>query len=169
MRCIEGGQDISLEIECDPRLQRRDWAAEHVGQAVMLLVVLIALTGLLGGGGPLSHTRLTAANGAMQVDYDRLLRQQTDSEITWTLRASQGPARLGLSQDFLNRLSARETVPAPAAIRGSGDQAVLVFDLPEGRPLLVSMGVQAKRVGVLHSPVTLNGQPVGDLRIWVLP
>jgi hypothetical protein len=169
MRCFEGESSEGLEMECDAGLQRREWRIERVGRGLMLLAVLIALAGLMGGDGPLNQTRLRSKDGMVQVEYEWLLRQQNDSQMIWRLTPAQAEARLGISREFLDKLSVKDMLPAPTSIRTSGEDAVLVFETLPYHPLLLTMGVQARHVGMVQSPVTLNGKPVGELRVWVLP
>jgi hypothetical protein len=53
------------EVEAQIGFQRRLWRAERIGWGCMALLVLAALAGLTGGGGPLSRATGAAPEGSL--------------------------------------------------------------------------------------------------------
>jgi hypothetical protein len=63
-----------LELNQDLRFQRRMWAVQRIGWAVMALVVLAGLLGLFGPG-PLSSATAGKEEGPLLVEgYERFVR-----------------------------------------------------------------------------------------------
>lgn len=169
MECSQTNKHGDLEIECDMRLQRREWLIERIGWGLMALFLLFGLLGLLGAGGPLSRATLEAPDGSAHVEYDRLMRVQSPASLNWQVTHSANTVRLGLSRQFLQNLNLAQTTPAPAEITVAGKEAILVFDAAAGPTLLISMQALPLRARLLQSSVTIDGRQIGSLAIRVLP
>ena len=80
--------------------QRRAWRLERLGLAVLLGIVLVALSGLFASG-PLSSRQLASQDGRLQVEYERFGRIGASHNLHVRLRGAPGsPAELRLGGDF---------------------------------------------------------------------
>jgi hypothetical protein len=127
--------------------QRRVWRAERIGWALMLALVLAALGGLFGGGGPLARGQ--ARDGGLEADWPRMARLGAGAPIRVTLPPEPGAreAELRLPADFAARWRVREIAPAPLEAEAGaaafvlrlrrdpdGHAAVSIEAEPEGGP-----------------------------------
>ncbi len=134
-------------IEAGIGFQRRVWRAERIGWALMLAVVLAALGGLFGGGGPLA--RGEAADGGLEAEWPRMARLGAAAPIRVTLPPEPGAreAELLLPPDFAANWQVRAIAPAPIEMEGgagalvlrlrrdaAGRAAVAIEAEPAGRP-----------------------------------
>ena len=105
------------------RLQRLGWLLFGV-------MVLAGLAGLLGRG-PLSATSARSASGAVTVEYHRFERYHGPTEFLIELErpaATNGEARLWISQSLLGRIEIESIQPEPNATVLGPDRQVFVFD-----------------------------------------
>ena len=72
-------------------------------------LLLYALAGGLGGGGPLSTAEVVAADGSARVRYERFARQHTPNsvEISLTQVPDGRPTRLYVSGSYLSSMMVR--------------------------------------------------------------
>ena len=68
--------------------QRRAWRLERLGLAVLLGIVLVALSGLFASG-PLSSRQLASQDGRLQVEYERFGRIGASHNLHVRLRPMQ--------------------------------------------------------------------------------
>ena len=88
-----------LDTTEDPVFERRQWRMERIAWTLLGVVVLLALTGLLGAGGPLSTTHAVSADGSLRVEYPRFARRQAESDITLHVAVpGDGPLRITLDR-----------------------------------------------------------------------
>jgi hypothetical protein len=121
----------SLEIDQDLEFERRQWALQRAGWIVIGLVVLLALTGLLGGG-PFSHAE--AASGPLTLQYDRFIRERAPSELQLDVdpgAASDSELVLSLNQGFLEKVDVERIVPEPTEMETAADRIVYRFVIPD--------------------------------------
>ncbi|MEG7361713.1 hypothetical protein [Pseudomonas citronellolis] len=91
--------------------QRRAWRLERLGLAVLLGIVLVALSGLFASG-PLSSRQLASQDGRLQVEYERFGRVGASHNLHVRLRGAPGSAaELRLGGDFLARQSVQSLQP----------------------------------------------------------
>lgn len=159
-------------IEEDPVFQRRNWAAERAGWAVMAAVVALGLAGLLGPG-PLSRAVATAeglatggpggaSRARVAVTYDRFLhaRAQTDVRVETAVASDATTLDLAVDRAYLSAFDVRDVTPHPTATLTGTDHVVYRFRLAAGtvRALVVfqltptAAGVVTGRLGPVHGP-----------------
>lgn len=150
-----------LQIHEDRVFQERMWTAERVAWIGFASVLLIALLGLTGQGGPLQ--RATASSGAGQIDYPRVTRWATSDEIVLTLPAAPGADRAVVETDdhFARIFRIEDIQPAPAESLALPDGQRLVFALGEGGWGQVSLHVRAMKPSLgVPVGVRIDGEPM---------
>lgn len=115
--------------------QRKDWTAQRIGWAVMGLLVVLALAGLLGGGGPLADAEVDAADSSLRVRYLRLDHHRGEGELSVEIAAeflSAGEARLWVDRSYIEGLGLESIVPEPDQVELEPERVVYVFAVGEG-------------------------------------
>lgn len=159
-------------IDEDPTFQRRNWAAERAGWALMAAVVALGLAGLLGPG-PLSRAVATAEGTAaggpggasparVAVSYERFLHARAPTAVRVETAVAPGATTLDLAVDrtYLSALDVRDVTPHPTATLIGADHVVYRFRLAPGttRALVVfqltptAAGVVRGRLGPVTGP-----------------
>lgn len=158
MRATEPVGD--LERDPDLRFQRREWTVQRAGWLVMLLIVLVALSGLFGGG-PLSTA--TAEVEPLQLQYTRFERRHAPTELEVSLASSavsQDQIEVWLSVDYLARIEITSIVPEPEEVSEIDDRVVYRFSIDDQTQtprILITLehdepGLTTGRIGLFDGP-----------------
>lgn len=139
-----------LDIAEDPGFQRKEWTIQRVGWVVMLLIVVLALLGLFGTG-PLSSASEEADGGALAVEYQRFVRHDGRSTLSFEVDgslATDNQIELWIAQDYLAEVEVQSVSPEPAETRGAGNRTIFVFTIDDpGAPLEVSFSLKPQEMG----------------------
>jgi hypothetical protein len=110
--------------------QRREWQVERFGWAVMVVIIVIALSGVLGGGGLVARATVADAAGSTEVRYARFARYASPTTLHINLAASASgrPIRLRVSDRYLSEMSVRAITPPPTSTVIADRQHVFVFE-----------------------------------------
>ena len=158
-------RDDGLQIDEHRRFQEKFWSWERGAWVVFAALVLLALLGLTGGGGPLETTRAALGNGS--VEYPRIARLQAPSELV--LRPEAGTAAeygLLLGPQFWSAFQVDEIRPAPIRSETSPEGHKLIFDSSGGDILF---RLKAQTPGTASFDVTGDGAAPLRVSIFVLP
>lgn len=166
----------SLELSQDDRFQNIEWKLQRVGWALMALVLLATALGLLGDG-PLAHASAGDAASGLAVEYQRVERRHSTSEITLeVVNPSPGePLRLHLPSDYLADIGMREIIPPPTSTYLVGNEAVFEYAPADdalgegGSPSQITLRIQPEAYGQVRGAVAMEGGPRVDLAQFVLP
>ncbi|MFP5228316.1 MAG: hypothetical protein ACLGXA_11890 [Acidobacteriota bacterium] len=160
-----------LAVGEDIEFQRRWWRFEHIVWALFSLILLLDLSGLLGRG-PLAHARDKTADGAMNLQYDRVERFQTPAIVSIHFGANavhNGHIELWVSQSIIKSLGNQRIIPQPASSVLTGDG--ILYTWPAGEhPDSAEFALESSHVGVQH--FTLRLPVLGDQlteRVVVMP
>lgn len=159
-----------LEIAQDLRFQRRDWIAQRVGWVVMALILLAALAGLIGRGGPLARTQARSPDGGLRVEYDRFAHYEAPTRLRLSVAgaAARGEqVRLWIERAYLTRARVQQVMPEPDAVRLAGDRVIYLFDAGAGGD--VSFELRPNSFGVLAGRAGLEGGGEVAFRQFVYP
>lgn len=150
-----------LEINEDLGYQRRNWAAQRLGWAVMSAVVLAALLGLLGGSGPLSGAAAGGEGSPVSVEeYQRFVRYGAPTTLRLRLEGAsgEGRARVWLDRGYLEGYEVQRVTPQPEEVVAGPERITYVFDLAEGAErVVVVFDLQPDVVGPLEGRVGTGG------------
>ena len=152
----------SLEVAQDLEFQQRQWKAERVGWAIMLLIALLALAGLFGNG-PLSSASVEAPDGSLSATYDRFVRQEARSTLTFQVAGSQATnneIELWVSQDYLDSVEVQRISPQPTEVLGGENLQIFVFVINDPPATLqVTFSFEAQEMGRLSGEVGVTDGP----------
>ncbi len=105
-----------LEFRSNRKFQERYWRIERIGWVCMALLLIAALAGLTGAGGPLSRGHVQAGDARM--DYPRISRWAMADEMTVTFENSRaGEVEFLLPEGFLKVYSIEAITPQPVAMK----------------------------------------------------
>lgn len=166
----EQGKSGGLQVNEDRAWQEKFWTAQRVGWIFMALVIVVAILGLTGKGGPLASA--SARNAVGTIDYPRITRWQSDEEVKVRLEPSAaGKVDLLLSPSFARLFSIKSVTPEPSSVAATGAGQLYTFEVgPGAGEKTISFNVTAGRPA-LGQPVEArigNSQPV-RMNVTVLP
>lgn len=162
-----------IEIGHDIGFQRREWVVQRVGWMVMLLIVIAALLGLFGGGGPLNNATLGDDSSAIRVHYKRFDRvlNPTDMQIELTGAATAASqARVWISKDYLEHVQIESISPEPVEVTTEGDRDVYTFEITaQGQPARILFAIKPQRIGTLSGQIGLEGGESHTFQRFIYP
>lgn len=160
----------TLELDTDPAFQERWWRVERVAWLAMGLIVLAALAGLTGAGGPLSRGQAQA--GAATIDYPRIARWQSaeDATIRFAPDAS-GEVDVLLSPAVAEAFDVEAMQPDAVRASTTAEGHRLTFDLGDGRgSKSVTLSLRPDQPGLpAQGTVRIGDAPPATLRFMILP
>ncbi|WP_162301968.1 hypothetical protein [Croceibacterium ferulae] len=121
----------SLEIDTDPSFQKRWWQVERAAWLLMGALLIAALCGLTGAGGPLSRGQVRA--GGAVIDYPRIARWQSAEEATIRFApGATGRVDVLLSARFAEAFDVEGVQPQPATTASTAEGLRFTFELGGG-------------------------------------
>lgn len=160
-----------LEINQDLNVQARMWRIQRVGWAIMLVIVLLALTGLFGRG-PAGKTKAGDAGGPLWVEYERFERFQSSSVLRIHLLpvTSPGPRQVWISNRYLSGVEIHRILPDPMVTKMSDDG--LLFEVGtagKAEAGVLTLYLQFQQMGALAGDVRSPGNAPVRIRQFVYP
>jgi hypothetical protein len=123
-------QDV--QIEEDPRFQRREWRVQRVAWLAFALIIVAALAGVFGRG-PLSKASVSGAG--LRLHYERFARCRTPQTLTIQLTADDADAEqhvIWISRDYLQGMEIERITPEPASERLAPGRIEFHFEQASG-------------------------------------
>lgn len=159
-----------LDLDDDRPFQERYWRWQRGAWAVFALIVIAALAGLTGSGGPLSRASASGPGG--EVDYPRVARWDASDDIRITLPASGArTAHVEIDRAFSDVFEVEVIQPVPAASAATAMGLRYRFDLGAANgPRRIVMHVRPLRPA-MATPLRVRIDEAPPLRLTpiVLP
>jgi hypothetical protein len=161
-------EEVAVGEDLD--FQRRWWRFENAAWAFFALIIVLDLAGLFGRG-PIAKAERRAADGTIDVRYERIERTNSPSimAIEFGPSAIQGhKIQLYISSSLVKPLGTQRVIPAPQdTVIGDGG---LTYTFPASKPpASVDLALQPSGPGIYDFTVgVLGAQPV-HARIVVVP
>lgn len=147
----------SIELDEDISHERRQWRAERIGWAIMLLLALAALLGLLGHG-PLSRTNATSSDGRLRVEYYRFEREAAPSDLKVTFAAAdQGDVGIWIDRAFADSLDIEAITPEPDRVEPRPDRVIFYFHFAQPGESSVRIRFEARSPGFSQATLGIDG------------
>lgn len=145
------------------------WRVERVAWVVFGLLILGALLGLTGRGGPLA--RSVARAPGLEVDYPRIARWSTPDDIELVIRDGGPQPTVRLGPGFARVFRIEEVRPTPVRwSAGAQGQSLAFAPQDAGRPLHVRIQVRPRRPAFARpATIAIADRRPADLRLNVLP
>jgi hypothetical protein len=161
-----------LEIDADLGFQKRLWKIERIGQAFILFIVLVALSGGLGGLGPANSAIVKAPGNSGWVEYDRFLRFETLTilRICFKINAAhQEKIRVTLNQDYLRRFRCQQVIPAPESVQIEEPSVVFTFPIADVTfPTVITFYLEPEHSGWAEAKLEWGDKGAAGLVFWQL-
>lgn len=155
-----------LQLAERPRLQSVIWVVQRLVWFLSLGVVLIALMGLTGRGGPWADR--TEIGPAAIVDYPRVTRRLASDVLTVRFGQPGENHVLGLSDEFLSRFEVQLITPRPVREETFRGGTALHFLASGPPPHRVTLTLRARESGSLNTQLAVDGT-VMPLSLTILP
>lgn len=161
-----------LQLDQDPRFQRRSWYVERMGWTIMALAVIAALAGLFGTG-PLSGARSASERGDLAVEYQRFARAKAPVMLRLEFSeqvARRGQVRLWIARGYLEAMKVEHILPEPEKVEVAGERLVYVFAVSAaGDPGSVSFRLKPDGFGMVRGSAGVEGGGEVRFRHLVYP
>lgn len=158
-----------LELDDDRRFQEKFWTFERFAWVLLGLIVLAALAGFTGQGGPFGRAKAAGSSG--EIDYPRVTRWETSDEIRLTLAGGGDQAVVEIGSAFSEVFEFEDMQPAPSASYATPEGHRHVFDLRGGsgkREIVMHVRAMRPALGVAID-MRINDAPALQIRPVVLP
>jgi hypothetical protein len=156
-----------LQIAEDRGFQEKFWRTERVALGVFALLVALALSGLLGAGGPLSVASISEPSA--RIEFPRVARWATEDQIVVYFAADKPPPRLVLGGDFLKWFHVDRVTPEPVRTALRSDDVLLTFASGEGDAFQALIKISPVRPGIARFTAAFNGGGPSELTSVILP
>lgn len=159
-------REDGLQLEENRSLQRRFWQMQRIAWLGFGIVVLVALLGLTGSGGPLHMQVLRFAHA--EVELPRITRWEGSDGIVLRYLSDTTNRDIELNDAFFQRFAVEEIQPQPASsLLTKGGQKFL-FDAEDIPPHQVRFELRAMHFGWTEIDVTI-GDETRSAHVIVLP
>jgi hypothetical protein len=148
----------TLEIDEDMDFQRKEWFAQRIGVVMLSAVVVGALLGITGKGGPLSRRIAGEPGGAVRVEYERFVRRGARSTIKVHLSGTSGDPRLWISDAYLDRVRIESVEPQPDHELVEGRRHVYAIHT-KSPDATITLDVEHRTFGALDGEIGLIDGP----------
>lgn len=162
--------DGAIAVGEDLEFQNHWWRFERIIWGLFILILIADLSGALGRG-PLANAKQKAADGTLQMKYERVERANTASIITLlpgTQALQDGKFQLFVSDTILKQLGAQRVIPQPE-LSTLGHGGVTYTFLANSPPMTIQIELKPSFVGLHHFTIGVpGGQPL-QAETFVLP
>jgi hypothetical protein len=154
----------------DLEFQRKWWRFENIAWIFFALIIVLDLAGLFGRG-PLARAQRHAADGTIDVKYERI--ERTDSPSILTIQFAQsaihdGKIRLFVSNSLVKELGAQRVIPAPQeTVVGEG--GLTYTFLASAPPARVDLALEPPGPGEFPFTISVAGAQPVRANIFVVP
>lgn len=160
-------RDDGLQLEEHRAFQERFWSLQRVAWVLFGLLLLAALLGLTGSGGPLSRAQVALEGGT--IDYPRIARWEAADEVIVRFAPGAEQHRLTLSSGFADALQIEGIQPEPESSAAGADGAVLTFATAAGEAAEVTIHVTPLQPGYSTFAVQIDDGAPETLGVLALP
>jgi hypothetical protein len=167
-----GNSSLKESLDSELPFQRKQWRNERIGWAAMTVLILYALAGGLGGGGPLSNAEAVAVDGSAHVRYEKLARQlaPTSIDISVTQPPDGRPAQIHVSASYLSSMTVRSIVPEPDAMTVADNGYVFVFKRLSGvTDSKIHLQLEPQQMGAAKGWLVINNGEKLAIKQFVFP
>lgn len=127
----------------DADYQARTWALQRVAWIILVLIPVLALSGLFAHGFLSERTAGNAEN--LTIEYQRF--QRTTDLTRFVIRLNDAAADLHLAPPFQETYEIESIQPQPARSVASPDGLQLRFDKPPAGPLVAVIWARPRQFG----------------------
>lgn len=161
-----------LEVAQDLDFERRSRWVQKIGWSLFSLIIVAALIGIFGRGGPLNVTTV-GQNSPLQVEYERFTRHNGPTEMLIKVGpdAVQGEeARIWIDRKYLNAIKIEKVEPEPESVEAGQYRLTYVFKLMNpGIPTTFLFHITPQKMGLHSIRVGIDDQQRLDFNQFTYP
>lgn len=163
-------QRSGLQISEDMAFQRRTWLVERIVWILLGLVLIAALLGFFGGGGPAASAETSTEDGNLSMQYERFLRLESPTQLRVVARPFGTTLRLWLERDYVEAIEITSIVPEPHRVEAAEDRYTFEFPLTaSAETATVFFYIEPRKAWNLTGRLGLDGGAELMLRQLVYP
>jgi hypothetical protein len=148
-----------LQLEEHRSFQERFWTTERWAWIGFGTILVLALLGLTGSGGPFAQARTSLAGGS--IDYPRFARWDAPAEIRVTFAPGGSERTLMFSSSFATSFEIEGIQPEPERAEANAEGQVMTFRAAADGPAEVSLHIRPRQPGVAAYRVGIDdGAPL---------
>lgn len=160
-------RDDGLQLEEDRAFQERFWWGERIALGVFALIILLALLGFAGSGGPLAFR--TVVSSAGNVEHARVVRWETAERLRVALNLDRPEHELVLADRFSAWFDIESIQPEPERSFVGPDGLVLQFAAGPVPTSEVVLSLRPDVPGLARYRIVLDGAEPMTVTQLVLP
>lgn len=160
----------TLQLDEHLAFQQRMFVVRCIGMLLLAACMLAALTGLLGGNGPLAQGQV--ANGSGEVRYPRFTRYQMPTRYEFevdTAAVGADTFDIVFEGDHAREFSFEEFLPEPDSVAAADDRVRYTFKVEPGVRQLVVLQGQPESMGRLSGTAAIAGGAPMRIDSFVYP
>ena len=140
---------------------------QRAGMGLLFLLVVGALMGITGVGGPLSRAEAGDPNGAVHLEYDRFVRRGAMATVRLHLRAGERDVQFWVGSPYFENVVIDTVAPTPTLV--SVEPARHVYTIrARATPVTVVLHMEHTTVGRIEGEAGLVGGPSVRFTQWSL-
>lgn len=155
---MAGGR-TTLEIEDDAEWQFVEWRIHRVLWVVGASILVAAMLGLLGSGGPLAEA--SAETAGVTIHYERFGRWSTPASFTIEVERPSEQVEVRVGSAFLGKARIERIDPEPESAVLSAEGYTLTFTAEPGAPKQITVHYEPDEFGRLSLETEVDGRDLG--------
>ncbi len=162
-----------LEINQDLAFEKRTWAFERAGWALMTVVIVAAALGLFGIRGVLSDATVAHDTMTFRLSYNRFARRVAPTFLLFEVTqgtTKQESLTIWLNRDYLDRIRIQHITPQPQRVQASGNRMMFTFSVPESdQPAVIRFDLKTDTAGIVRGEAGLGSAAPVRFQTFVYP
>ena len=102
-----------LETEQNISLEKKFWIIQRIGWMIMLIFVVCAVLGILGGSGVLNNQTKSDQKTGLTLKYDMFLKRDAGSELDVILPSHDSSTKIFVSKSYIDKIQIKDVDPEP--------------------------------------------------------
>jgi hypothetical protein len=144
----------NLQLHENLDQHKQGWMIQKIGWTILYLGLILALAGVFGAG-PVSYK--TKSQNGISVKYERFLRYESESEITFNVQDAKDSITLEIPQQYMAYIDLQSITPLPHSNRTVDDVTTYYFHALHTAN--IHCIIMAKKTGSITATLTVNKTP----------
>lgn len=160
-----------FEIEEEPRFHHASWRTQRIAWSMLALVLLAALLGALGRGGPLARGQASGGPDGITIEHERFPHYSAPSTLRVRVPpgvARNGELRLRADRHYLDGVRVESLTPLPVRVEARENEFVYVFAVGVAATDIV-LRLHMDRIGRISGSFALDDRAPVRFSQFVFP
>lgn len=141
----------NLQLDEHIKQHKQGWSIQKIGWAILYIGLVLVLLGVFGTG-PLSY-RTISKNGH-SVKYERFLRYEAETEMTFDVTGAKDTIRLEIPQEYMKYIDVKSITPLPLSNTTINGITTYFFNVLGTAS--IHCNLMAKKTGNINSTIKVN-------------